>query len=206
MLIRAADQSGSSKLNHDFDCFTIVHGSIAVGNPIEISDPIEHATWLDLPLHYVGQQFLDVCASRGGTPRNRDVVEECRLGHGNGLFLRNSHTANRAAGTRDTERRDRRLFQTNTFENRVRTESAGDLFDAIDSFLATLAHDVRRSKFFRQRDSVWMTSEQNDLLGAESLRGDDAAKSDCTVSHDCRDLARSNLRCERSMMTSSHHI
>ena len=75
------------------------------------------------------------------------------------------------------------------FEHGVGAEAAGELAHALDRLVAALADDVGRAELPRERDPVGVAAEQDDLLGAEALRGDHAAEADRAVADDRRGLA-----------------
>ena len=51
----------------------------------------------------------------------------------------------------------------------------GELADALDGFLAALAHDVGCAELLSQRGPLRVAAEQDDPLGAEALRRDHTA-------------------------------
>ncbi len=62
--------------------------------------------------------------------------------------------------------------------------ASGQLPHALDGFLAALADDVGGAELARERDPVGVPAEDDDLLGAEALRGDHAAEADGAVADD----------------------
>ena len=51
-----------------------------------------------------------------------------------------------------------------------------------------------------------MPAEEDDLLGAEALRGDDAAEADGAVSDDSDGLSRADFGGDGRMMARAHHV
>ena len=51
-----------------------------------------------------------------------------------------------------------------------------------------------------------MTAEQDDLLGAEPLRGDDTTEADGAVADDSHRRARRDLRHDRGVVACAHHV
>ena len=51
-------------------------------------------------------------------------------------------------------------------------EAAGQLVHALDGLVASLAHDMGCAELLGERDAVGMAAQEDDLLGAETLRGD----------------------------------
>ena len=94
--------------------------------------------------------------------------------------------------------------EAHALEHRVGAEAAGQLADALDGRVATLADDVGRAELPGQRDAVRVAPEQDDLLGAEPPGGDDAAEPDRAVADDGDGLARPDLRRERRVVARPH--
>src|SRR5438034_97479 len=83
--------------------------------------------------------------------------------------------AGEADGTTRSDNADRGehgLLGADALEDGVDAEAARQLAHARHPLLATLAHDVRCAKLFRQRDPVPMAAENEDLLGAQASCGD----------------------------------
>ena len=91
-------------------------------------------------------------------------------------------------------------------EHGVSAEAAGELAHTFDGLVAALADDVGGAERAPERDPVGMPAEQDDLLGAEALGGDDAAEPDGAVADDRSGRARRHPRGERRMVTRSHHV
>ena len=88
----------------------------------------------------------------------------------------------------------------------MHAESSRQLAHVFGRFVTALAHNVRCSECFGQRDSRRVASEKDDLFCAESLRRNDAAQTNRTVTdHGCL-LAATHLRNHGGVMTSSHDI
>src|SRR5439155_1677249 len=79
------------------------------------------------------------------------------------------------------------------FEDSVNAEDAGELAHALNRLVASLAHDVRCAELPRQRDSVGMAAQDDDLLGAEAAGGNHTAQTDGAVSDNSRCLPRANF-------------
>ena len=60
-------------------------------------------------------------------------------------------------------------------------EAAGQLAHALDRLLAALAHHVGGAELPGELDAVRVAAHDDDLLGAEPLRRDDAAQADGAV-------------------------
>ena len=95
-------------------------------------------------------------------------------------MLGDADATDRAAGSGDRERRLDRLLETDAFEHRVRAV-LGQLADALDRFLAALAHDVGGAELLPERGPLRVAAEQDDPLGAEALRRDHTAQPDGAV-------------------------
>ena len=108
-------------------------------------------------------------------------------------MLGHADATDRTARAGDAERGIDRLLETDALEHGVRAEAAGQLSHALDRLLAALADDVGRAELLRQCDPVRVAAEQDDLLGAEALRGDHAAEADGAVADDGDGLARADL-------------
>jgi hypothetical protein len=101
---------------------------------------------------------------------------------------------------------NRRLLVADALEDRVGAEAACELPDALDRFLAPLAHDVGRAERLRERDPVGMTAEDDDLLRAEASGGDHAAEPDGAVADDRDGPAGTDLGGERRVVARRHHV
>src|SRR6266852_2177440 len=64
----------------------------------------------------------------------------------------------------------------------------------LDRRLTALADDVCCTELLRQCNPVRMTPEEDDLLGAEPLGGDDPAQPDCAVADYSRGLPWADFR------------
>ena len=88
----------------------------------------------------------------------------------------------------------------------MRTQSARELAYAFNSCVPAFAHDICCAEIARQRDSVGVSTEHDDLLGAEPAGGDHAAESNRAVAHDRDALSGSHSSRERGVMSGPHHI
>src|SRR5689334_527949 len=105
-----------SELYHHFNCFAVIHRSVAIGHRVEINDPIEYASWLNPSLEHIGHQLLDVGTRRSRPARYRHVLEKCGRRFGKIIVLRHADAADRAAWAGDTQRRDVRVAQPDALE------------------------------------------------------------------------------------------
>ena len=96
--------------------------------------------------------------------------------------------------------------EAHALEDGVRAEAAGQLADALDGGVAALADDVGRAERPRQRDPIRVAPEQDDLLGAEPPRRDDAAEADRAIADHRHALPRADLRRERRVVARPHHV
>jgi hypothetical protein len=64
----------------------------------------------------------------------------------------------------------------NALEDGVSAESAGQLPDALDCGVPSLADDISRPELASQGNAVRVTAEHDDLLRTETTGGDDAAE------------------------------
>src|SRR5205085_12077379 len=108
--------------------------------------------------------------------------------------LRHADSADRAAGAGDADRRLHRLLEADALEDGVGAVAAGELANALDCLVAALADDVRRAEFLCERGPLVMAAENDDPLGAETLRGDHAAQPDGAVSDHGHRRAGAHLR------------
>src|SRR5436190_7251395 len=131
-----------SWLDHDLDCFPLVHRAIAVRHAREADDPVEDAAWFDPAVEDLREQYLDVGARRCGPAADGDVVVESRLRGGHRLALRNADAADGAARTGDADRRLHGLVEADTFQDGVGAVPAGQLLHTLDRLRAALADDV----------------------------------------------------------------
>jgi hypothetical protein len=92
----------------------------------------------------------------------------------------NTNAADCATWTRDAESREHRLFEADALEDGVDAKAVGELAHALDGLLASRSRrPLRRTP--RQRDSLGMTSQEDDLLGSETPCGVIAAQVDGAV-------------------------
>jgi hypothetical protein len=75
----------------------------------------------------------------------------------------------------------------------VDAEAVGELPDALDCLVASLAHDVGCAELLREGNPVGMAAHDDDLVGAEAAGGDDAAQADGAVADDGHCLPRADL-------------
>ena len=120
-------------------------------------------------------------------------------------MLGHADAADRAAGTGDRKRGLDGLLEADALEYRVRAVLR-QLADALDRFLAALAHDVGGAELLAERDPLRVVAEQDDPLGAEPLRGDHAAQPDGAVADDGDGLAGTDLRGECGVVAGAHHV
>ena len=121
-------------------------------------------------------------------------------------MLGHADAADRTAGPCDLERGDDRLLEPDALEHRVRAEPAGQLADALDRLVAALADDVGGAELLSERDALGVVAEQDDLLGAEPLRGDHAAEADGAVADDGDRLAGRDPGRDGGVVAGSHHV
>jgi hypothetical protein len=88
----------------------------------------------------------------------------------------------------------------------VRAEAVRQLLNARDGLFAALRDDVRRAELLGERNAVRPAAEQDDLLGPEPARGDDAAQPDRPVTDNGHRLAWPDAGSERGVMTRAHHV
>jgi hypothetical protein len=88
----------------------------------------------------------------------------------------------------------------------VGAEALGEFAHALDRLVASLADDVCCAERSHECDAVWMTAQEDDLLGAEASGGDHAAQADGSVSDNGRSLPGANLGGDRRVMTGGHHV
>jgi hypothetical protein len=86
------------------------------------------------------------------------------------------------------------------------SKSSSQFTHALDRFVTALRHHIRGAEFLRQRDPVRMVTQDNDLLRAKALSGDDAAQADGAVTNHGNFLTAAYSRRNRGMMTSPHHV
>jgi hypothetical protein len=88
----------------------------------------------------------------------------------------------------------------------VRAEAIGELADALDRLVASLADDVCCAELSRQCNPVWMMAKEDDPLGAEASGGDHAAQADSAVADDGHGLDGTYRGAERRMVACRHHV
>src|SRR5207237_10825822 len=93
----------------------------------------------------------------------------------------NDDPAYRVTGTGDVESVEHGLFAANRFEDGINAVAASQVAHALDSLFTALADDVGCAKCFGQGDASRVATQDDNLLGAEPLSGDDAAESDRPV-------------------------
>jgi hypothetical protein len=99
-----------------------------------------------------------------------------------------------------------RLTMADALEHRMRTQSGCELADAFNRRVATLADDVGRAEGAGQGDAIGVAAEQDDPLGSEPPRRNDAAKSNRAVPYDGDDVACMYSRREGGMVAGAHHV
>jgi threonine dehydrogenase-like Zn-dependent dehydrogenase len=110
-----------------------------------------------------------------GPARDRDVPVEGQLGLREGLLLRNADAPDGTAGASDVQRGTDRLAVTDALEDGVSAQAAGEGEHALDRRVATLADHLGGAEVARECDAIGVTPKNDDLLGTETLGGDDTA-------------------------------
>ena len=85
-------------------------------------------------------------------------------------------------------------------------EATGELAHAFDRCFSSLTNYIRRAKFPRQRNTIGMAAQHDDLLGAKASCGDHAAQADRAIADNRRDLAGTDHGSASRVMASSHHV
>jgi hypothetical protein len=98
------------------------------------------------------------------------------------------------------------LLDADALEQRVGTEAAGQLADAIDRLVAAFADDVGGAELVPERNALGVVAEQDDLLGAESLCGDHAAKANGAVADDRNRAAGRDPGRNGSVVAGPNHV
>ena len=93
-----------------------------------------------------------------------------------------------------------------SLENRVHAVASGERAHPLDGFGPAFADDVSGAKCTRQCDPVGVAAHDDDLLGAEALRRDHAAKADGAIADDGNAMARRDARDDRRVMACPHHV
>jgi hypothetical protein len=88
----------------------------------------------------------------------------------------------------------------------VRAKAGGQFAHSFDGLVAALADDVRRTELVPERNPLLIAAQQDDLFGAETLRGDDAAQADCAIADDSDGLAGRDMRRYRGVMAGAHDV
>src|SRR5512133_2831883 len=88
----------------------------------------------------------------------------------------------------------------------MRTAAAGQLANALDRFVSALMNDISGAKPLAERSPSRIAAEEDDLVGAQSLRSDHAAETNRAVADDCCGLTRRDLGCNGSVVACSHHV
>src|SRR5439155_19055439 len=87
-------------------------------------------------------------------------------------------------GSRGLNRLHHRLLCADTLEHRVSANSIGELLDASDSLIASLAYDVSGPELASQLLSGLVTTHRDDAPGAQLLGGQHAEETDGTIADD----------------------
>ena len=91
-------------------------------------------------------------------------------------------------------------------EHGVDAVAPGQLAYALDRLVPALADDVGGAEVATKCDPVGVVAEQDDLVGAETLGGDDAAQPDRAVADDGDALPRRHARRARGVVSGAHHV
>ena len=100
---------------------------------------------------------------------------------------------------------DRRLG-ADALEHGVGAVAAGQFQDAFDTFLAALGDDVGGAELAAQIGAVGVPAHQDDLLGAQPLRGQHAAQSDGAVADDGHGVAGLHPGGDRAVVAGAEHV
>jgi catechol 2,3-dioxygenase-like lactoylglutathione lyase family enzyme len=88
----------------------------------------------------------------------------------------------------------------------MRSETLGQLSNALDRFLAALANDIRGPELSPERNPLGVVAKQDDLLGAQALGCNHAAETDGAVADDGDRFPRPDLGGDCGVVARSHHI
>ena len=94
----------------------------------------------------------------------------------------------------ELDRLHHRLLRANTLQNRVRTDSIGQLLDAGDAFIAALGHDVGRAELACELLPRLVTAHRDDPFRAHLLGGEHTEQADRAVTDHHDRLARLHVR------------
>ena len=86
------------------------------------------------------------------------------------------------------------------------TKARSEPADVLQAFLAALADNLRRAEHARERDAIRVTAEQDELLGAETLCGNDPTQAHGSVADNGNAIALSNSSGQRRVMAGAHHV
>ena len=85
-------------------------------------------------------------------------------------------------------------------------EAVREVAHALDRLLAALAHHVGCAELPCECNPVRMAAEDDDLLGAETLRGDHAAQTDGAVADDRGGLTGADVAGDGRVVARAHHV
>src|SRR4051812_44001981 len=121
-------------------------------------------------------------------------------------MLGNADASDRATRACDLDRRLDRLVEADTFEHRIDALTVGQSLDALDRLLAALTDDLGRAEVAGEPDPVFVAAHDDDLVGAEPLRSDYAAETDCAVTDYGDACAGADLGQDGSVVAGAHHV
>ncbi len=125
---------------------------------------------------------------------------------GNSLVLWNAYPTDRPTGTRYADGRLHRLLVANAPQHGVDAEAPGELAHALDGFPPAFAYDIGRTELLCERDAVIMAAHYDDLLGPETLGGNNPAQPDRSIPDDRHAPARLYPGSDGGVMAGPHYV
>lgn len=104
-----------------------------VRSAIEINDAVKYSTRLEPTFEDIVQELRNIGAGGGESTTHDDIVIVCRPRCRHLLLLRNTHAADGAARSGDTESRAFRLFEADALEDRMHAVPIGQSPDVLDT-------------------------------------------------------------------------
>lgn len=106
----------------------------------------------------------------------------------------------------DAERGVHRLLGAHGFHDRVSAVAPGQLPDTLDAFLAAFGDDIGGAELPAEAGTVLVPAHQDDLLGAQPLRGQHGTQPDRAVTDDRHGLAGADPGGHHTVMAGAVHI
>src|SRR5690606_19393309 len=173
----------TSGAQQGLDRAALVHRGVALRGVVERELEVEHARRVDAALEHEVDELRQVLAHGRRAAAPVDVAVE-HVDRGQVDAVRQPDDADVPARPDRAEGLRHRVLRADGLDDAVRAEPVGELADALDSLLAALRDDLRRTEGARELLARRVPAHRDHLLGAELRGREHGEQPDGAVAHD----------------------